>query len=331
MRDPRALPIPAEWVLPIGEYLAYSKAMGKRPQTIRTFDERLSQLARAVPVGPYDVEHEHLMDILATCTWAPATRRARVQTWRGFWGWSIDVGRTNVNPTIHLPRMKADRPAPTPLPYRLYLESLARAKPRTRMLLRLAGELGMRRGEVALVDTRRDLINGNSGWVLVVHGKGGVERKLPLASELAYLLRSAVPGFLFPGKVDGHLSPRRVSELAKEALPGEWTIHKLRHMFGSRSYAVSRDLAAVQELLGHASPTTTKSYVAVQDEQLRNIVEAVAVRSFSFQKESKVRGDAEIDVHIDVDQVSIEQAIELIGRLSVRLMTSASEGKRSLR
>jgi site-specific recombinase XerD len=48
-------------------------------------------------------------------------------------------------------------------------------------------------------------------------------------------------------------------------LPDGITAHQLRHRFATAAYAHQRDLRAVQELLGHASPATTARYTAVPD------------------------------------------------------------------
>jgi site-specific recombinase XerC len=53
-------------------------------------------------------------------------------------------------------------------------------------------------------------------------------------------------------------------------------IHSLRHRFASRAHRVNRDLADVQDLLGHASPATTRIYVATDDAERRRIIEAIA-------------------------------------------------------
>ena len=114
----------------------------------------------------------------------------------------------------------------------------------------------------------RDLV----GWSLLVHGKGGRERIVPLADDVAFLLRRRGDGFAFPGQDHGHLSAPRVGELVREALPGHWTAHTLRHHFATRTYAASRDLLAVQRLLGHAKPETTMAYVRVDVDTLRAAV-----------------------------------------------------------
>ena len=142
-------------------------------------------------------------------------------------------------------------------------------------MLRLAAEAGLRRAEVAGVHTR-DVVEDLGGWSLWVHGKGGRDRLVPLSRSLAVELRGHVErGYVFPGAVGGHLSPRWVGRIVAELLPGEVTMHQLRHRFATRAYGVDRDTFTVQQLLGHASPDTTRRYVAVPDERLRATVDAI--------------------------------------------------------
>ena len=51
-----------------------------------------------------------------------------------------------------------------------------------------------------------------------------------------------------------------------------WTAHTLRHRFATRTYAAARDLVAVQELLGHAKPETTRLYIETPPDSLRAAV-----------------------------------------------------------
>lgn len=48
-----------------------------------------------------------------------------------------------------------------------------------------------------------------------------------------------------------------------------WTLHKLRHRFASKAYRGTRNLRAVQELLGHANVAITERYTAVDDDEMR--------------------------------------------------------------
>lgn len=59
-------------------------------------------------------------------------------------------------------------------------------------------------------------------------------------------------------------------------LPDGWTTHTLRHRFATVSYAGTRDLLAVQELLGHSRPETTRGYVQLPQDALRAAVAAAA-------------------------------------------------------
>lgn len=142
-------------------------------------------------------------------------------------------------------------------------------------MVRLAGELGLRRGEVARVHSD-DVVTDLDGWSLVVHGKGDRTRLVPLSPVLARELRALPPGWAFPGDDGGHLSPRWVGKLVGRLLPPGMTMHGLRHRFATRAYHVDRDLLTVQQLLGHASPVTTRAYVQIGEQAKRRLVAAVA-------------------------------------------------------
>lgn len=207
------------------------------------------------------------------------TKRSRAMSVRLFYRWAVKTGRCATNPTEDVPVPVAPRPHPRPTPDNAYDVALSRADDRLRLMLRLAAELGMRCDEVAKAH-EDDLVPDLADWSLIVRGKGGRDRTLPLPPGLSALIRRRLAelggGCLFPGKVDGHLSARWVGKLVAHALPGAWTMHTLRHRFGTKAYAASRDLLLVQELLGHASPNTTQGYVAVPSEWARQLVTDMA-------------------------------------------------------
>ncbi|WP_375489606.1 tyrosine-type recombinase/integrase, partial [uncultured Mycobacterium sp.] len=60
-------------------------------------------------------------------------------------------------------------------------------------------------------------------------------------------------GWLFPNGTGGHLSANHIGRLVARALPGDWSMHTLRHRYGTRAYRGSGNLRAVQTLLGHES------------------------------------------------------------------------------
>lgn len=219
------------------------------------------------------------MGWLGSHDWSVESRHAARSSLRSFYEWAIVAGSIETSPAAGLPRVKRRRGSPRPTPDGVYVEALAGASPRVGLMLRLAGEVGLRRGEIASVHAR-DVVDDMIGWSLRVHGKGGggsVTRVVPLPDMLALdVLSAAAGGWLFPGHRDGHLAAQRVGDLMSASLPGDWTAHSLRHRAASRWFRVDHDLLTVRDLLGHASVATTQVYVAGDDSAARRLVVAVS-------------------------------------------------------
>jgi integrase len=150
-----------------------------------------------------------------------------------------------------------------------------RADDRTRLAIMLAGQCGLRRGEIARAQ-REDVERDLSGWSLRVTGKGGHERIVPLPDALAETILSRPAGWLFPSPAGGHLTPHWLGRTISDALGSGLTTHTLRHRAGTTAYAGTHDLRAVQEMLGHSKPETTACYVAIPDSAIRAAVAAAA-------------------------------------------------------
>ncbi|WP_223693807.1 tyrosine-type recombinase/integrase [Leifsonia poae] len=262
------------WAEAIRDYLTAQRAAGFPDTTCSTRRQHLEHLARRVDAGPWSLTGDQLVSYAGDQAWKPETRRGRRTTFRSFWGWAVTVRRAEANTALALPRVKPGQAKARPTPERVYEHALARSDARLKLILRLAHDAGLRRSEIAQVNSS-DLFEDLHGWSLRVHGKGSKERDVPLTPRLALELRTLPPGWAFPGSDGGHLSPRWVGKLATVVLPDEWTLHTLRHSFGTRTYQHS-DVFVVQSLLGHASPATTRLYVQVADESLRRAVLAAA-------------------------------------------------------
>lgn len=262
------------WAEAIRAYLTAQVAAGAPSTTCNTRRQHLEHLARRVSAGPWSLTGAELVEYAGAQRWQPETRRGRRTTFRSFYAWAHAVGLCEVNTAAVLPKVKPGQARPRPTPERVYEAALLRSDDRLKLILRLAHDAGLRRGEVALVHSR-DLFEDLHGWSLRVHGKGRRERDVPLTPRLALELRTLPYGWAFPGDEDGHLSPRWIGKLATRVLPDEWTLHTLRHSFGTRVYSHA-DLAVAQDLLGHASPATTRIYVQVPNERLRSAVLAAS-------------------------------------------------------
>lgn len=268
----------AIWKEAADAWLTAQRAVGRSAGTLATRGEHLRWLATwAGARSPWSLTTADLLEFMGGRDWARETRRGVRSSLRGFYSWALAAGWTTSDPAASLPSVKATPPRPRPVPELRFKEGLMAAAPRERLMLELAGECGLRRAEVAQVHSR-DLIQDETGWSLIVHGKGGKERVVPLPSRLARDLRDRPPGWVFPGNDGGHLSPRWVGKLVGDLLPVGYTMHAARHRFATQAYGIDHDLFTVQDLLGHASPATTRAYVLTDDRARRRLVDAVASR-----------------------------------------------------
>ena len=149
--------------------------------------------------------------------------------------------------------------------------------------LRISEALGLTRAQAP----------ASTGDALTVLGKGGKTRMVPvlpvvvdaIAEYLAQCPWRLEPdGPLFVGVKGGPLSPR-IIQLAVEGLrgslglPGSATPHALRHSFATHLLGRGGDLRAIQELLGHASLSTTQVYTRIDSSRLLAAYDAAHPRA----------------------------------------------------
>jgi integrase/recombinase XerC len=142
--------------------------------------------------------------------------------------------------------------------------------------LRISEALGLKRREVP---------RPGEGDVLIVTGKGNKTRMVPVLQNVLALIHDYVAmcphpltpeGPIFVGARGGPLSPR-IIQLAMErlrgalGLPDSATPHALRHSFATHLLSRGGDLRAIQELLGHASLSTTQVYTGIDSERLLEV------------------------------------------------------------
>ncbi|MBI3113730.1 MAG: tyrosine-type recombinase/integrase, partial [Rhodospirillales bacterium] len=147
--------------------------------------------------------------------------------------------------------------------------------------LRIGEALGLARRQAPAFDS-----DGNDAEAtLVVTGKGGKQRLVPVLPVVAraiadYLSHCPVvladDGPLFVGRRGKRLTARVVQRQMQKArvllgLPETATPHALRHSFATHLLAGGGDLRTIQELLGHASLSTTQRYTDVDARRLRAV------------------------------------------------------------
>lgn len=256
------------WTAETSRWSSYLRSTGAPTSTINLRTYHLGRLAHAFPKGPDAVTFEALVDWLASHDWSPNTRRSYRASLRAFWSWRIATGRCSESPAHLLPPVRIPRARPRPTPEPAFRAALAIADDRARLAIMLAGMCGLRRGEIARA-RREDMEPDLAGWSLRVTGKGGHVRLVPLPDGVVEEISRRPAGWLFPSTHGGHLTPHHLGKVVSENLPDGLTTHTLRHRCATVAYAGTRDLRAVQELLGHAKPETTAIYTAVPDDAVR--------------------------------------------------------------
>lgn len=194
--------------------------------------------------------------------------------------WALRHQLIDADPTATIIRPKIDRLLPRPIADHDLADALRQAAPMMRAWL-LAGSLaGLRCAEIAGLG-RADVLEAD--MLLRVIGKGRRERLVPLHPDLLDALRRhGLPrtGHLFVRPRGQPYTPSMVSReinLYLHSIGVDATAHQLRHWFGTHAYRQCRDLRTVQELLGHASPTTTAIYTAASPLDARTAVAGLGV------------------------------------------------------
>lgn len=270
--------LPQPWEDAVNGWLTWMMAGGVPPTTRRLRRGNVRWVARTSGTAcPAEITLAALVSLTSGQNLSNEHRRGVRRSLVAFFAWAVENGQASDNPATRLPKVSPSKPRPRPYPDQMWRELLMAAAPREQMMARLAGEVGMRRAEVARCH-RDDLIEDDSGWSLIVHGKGDKQRVVPITDKMATDIRSFCPrrGYLFPGQVDGHLSPMYVGKLIGALMPDGWSMHKLRHRFATRGLAGTGDLLAVRDALGHSSAATTQIYTAVANDKVRRVSEAAA-------------------------------------------------------
>ncbi len=163
-----------------------------------------------------------------------------------------------------------------------FQQETAWARERDSAILELFYSSGIRLGELAALNCEDvDAARG----VVRVRGKGGRERLCPvglraLQAITKYQAKADVhAGALFLGKSRTRLGRRSIWLLVKKhallaGLPPGMSPHKLRHTFATHLLDHGADLRSVQEMLGHASLSTTQIYTHVSVQRLKQAYQA---------------------------------------------------------
>lgn len=258
----------------IGEYARNLSDLGRAQSTIDTYTDVLRRMDRHLPYGLISSCQEELHAWIFSDSHGKAHRKLCRIIANSFFEWatSPDGPRLDFNPAAGLPHVSAPRGRPNPVSDMEKVEMLARAVRPFRDWFLISCFTGARCTELANLDcghiTERRVL---------LHGKGDKPRYVPTHPLVWAIAQDLAPG---PIAVDRHgrrLTRQQVSHRGNYHLQKVLGLdgvhmHRLRSTFGTEAYEATRDILAVQRLMGHASPSTTQIYVEVGDDALERAV-----------------------------------------------------------
>jgi integrase/recombinase XerC len=248
----------------LDEYLA-DLAHNGSAGTVATYTTVLRMAHRELGAGVVIATTAELRTWLVSRDWAPATRSTYRAALRSLHRWLTDRGYSDYDPSARLPPVRIPRRLPRPTTDDETHRILTRADPPVRLWALLAAYTGARCVEISRL--RREDVTQTS---VRLDGKGSKERTVP-CHPLVWAAVADLPGGLLAGGAGAkRISDRGRYELRRLGMPGG--LHRLRGWHATAALGGGANLRTVQELLGHASPTTTQVYTLVPPESLRAAV-----------------------------------------------------------
>ena len=289
------------------------------PHTIAAYGRDLDELGRLLPDTDWHaVQHHDIRRLAAKLhsrEQSPRTIARKLSSWRGFFNWLARHSTLAANPVdaVRAPRRAKTLPKALSVDDAVHLVSSAahaHAHPEpaelcNRAMFELLYSSGLRVSELVGVDALYSKAEpgkpASPGWLdlpaaeVVVTGKGGKMRKVPVGRHAidalqAWLAVRPAPAdgsaALFVSARGARMSPRVVQLRLKEHARKVGTSvsvhpHVLRHSFASHVLQSSGDLRAVQEMLGHASITSTQVYTALDFQHLSEVYDKAHPRAKS--------------------------------------------------
>jgi integrase/recombinase XerC/integrase/recombinase XerD len=285
-----------DWNEVLSEFDRDSCARSVAERTRRAYGTDLGQFAEwaaAIGLEPEAVRHRDVRRYGAGLSQggaAPATVARKLAAIRGLFDFLVRTERIGQNPADLVSSPKRDQKLPqvmTGEQVRTLLERIPATTPlelRDRAMLELAYSCGLRCEEIVTLDLGAFDFETEQLRVL---GKGSKERLLPVGEPAQRALRAYLDRgrgaladddsepALFLSKSGRRLSnsdvTRRLGLWVREAaLTGGVSPHSLRHSFATHLLEGGADLRTIQELLGHASISTTQVYTRVDAARLRD-------------------------------------------------------------
>lgn len=264
MVDERRMTTASDWA-------AHLSAEGYSLRTQQAFPYVVRLFAQASGVEADALTREHVLAYLSRREYAPRTRNwylGALSSWAEF------AGLEGLTRDIRRPPLPRGVPKPVSETTLSRLLIACRPGSSVEAWIVLGAYAGLRSFESAKV-CAEDLEESGGGWALRVKGKGGVEALVPASPILVDVLaphvrRAGGRGRLWP-RATAQGVQTAVARVAQTA-GVRASSHQLRHRFGTAFYRAEPDLLLTQQVMRHASPSTTAGYALVVADQAAAVV-----------------------------------------------------------
>lgn len=284
------------WEELLDRYKSYQVAAGLSPRTIHQRQSVILGLAKLSKSRPQLITAEDMIAYLNrphARTGGPLspgtkqTERSYIQCWSQ---WMVDQGYLAYDPAARLPKVKVPRRLARPINM-IHVERLYESgiRQNTRDYITVLANTGLRIGEVVAIESK--MYDWSTNTFSVIR-KGGFRQTIyanPAVQEVAARRNEIGSQWWFPSeysnsqfpKGDGHVLMKSASDTICRAMrrigiaDPRITTHSIRHFYACMLIARNSPIHIVQEVLGHASLSTTQLYLQVQEEAVISAVNNV--------------------------------------------------------
>lgn len=272
-------------------YLTQLTQQGKSPHTLDAYRRDLIELANMLPENQQPTRNDVVRALkqLSQRGQHPRSLARKLTSWRQYAEYLVHLGELTSNPIAHIKAPKPPERLPKAIDREQINQMIDQDIPksddvlaiRDHAMIELFYGSGLRLAELHALNVDDVLLD--AGWVMV-SGKGKRQRQVPLtrpsiAAIDAYLsTRYAVDGelALFTSRHGMRLCTRQIAkrlEIWSQNSQANQHIspHMLRHSYASHLLQASRDVRAVQELLGHQNLSTTQIYAKLDFDHLAQV------------------------------------------------------------
>ena len=280
--------------LSLDGYLKMLGQQGKSAHTLSAYGRDLTELVRLLTEESsetaQDLKRRDFVAALKRLSQQGLSERTlarKLSAWRQYCGWLVQSGMMDNDPTFNLKAPRLPERLPKALPQEELNHMLDSAPAddslavRDHALFELMYGSGLRLSEIHGLDLGDVLLD--EGWVSVT-GKGRKERQVPLSGKSVEALRVYLSErvaadsetALFTGKNGTRLGQRQIQKrlqtwAVQQGSGQHISPHMMRHSYASHLLQSSRDIRAVQELLGHSNLSTTQIYTKLDFDHLAKV------------------------------------------------------------